>query len=140
MKQLHYLVLYFLAVCLFSLLFTGQSFGCLFRIQNNTDQKIYYHLYQVDHEVEELRHLPLTRAEGELRAFKHIDLGYAYPLVRYFIIWTDGRWNNEWMAKAEFDLTEVEVADDEMVVIELNWVPLKIEVITNGRNTHENNN
>jgi hypothetical protein len=91
------------------------ALGFLFKVQNNTDQKINYLLYSIDHGLKNV-HRPFCYAGGELEPLGSRRLDYERDQGRYFIVWSGtGR---DWSIRSDFDLSNVESGS--LVTVSMN--------------------
>jgi len=76
------------------------------QLDNNTDKKMFYLLYWVDHTYDWPH--PFNLAGGELKSSESIDLRSDYRNGKYFVVWSDnGDWQNKVMLNVNDNVKSV---------------------------------
>lgn len=94
-----------------------------FQIENNLGEKVFYHLFQRDHQVKEYSG-PMQGASGEVGAGETVDVAKNCRAGVYFLFWRND--DNTVCKQKEIEV-DTSVKDSSIVTVELN--PIFLEIV-----------
>jgi hypothetical protein len=109
---------------IFILLIAPLVMAFTFQIENNLDEKVFYSLFQQDHQVKEYPG-PMLRAGGEVGAGETVDVATNCRPGVYFLYWRNN--DNTVCQQKEIEV-DSSVKDSTIVAVELNPVFLEIVI------------
>jgi hypothetical protein len=95
-----------------------------FQVENNLDEKVFYHLYQRDHPFKDYPG-PWVRAGGEVGAGEAVDMAHNCAPGVYFLFWRN---NDNTVCKQKEIEVDDSIKDSSTVRVELNPVFLEIVI------------